>query len=216
MLSQIPLEFRSISSPLGAALPPSTVETEIAVDLVRRIAEGDRGAEARLVERYGRSLLQHLLRQGVGADTAQDLRQETFRIALERLRRRGLAAPDRLAGFLHGIARKLALAERRKRVRRRTDAVEEEMEASEDPSPGPLETAIASQERRLLEGLIGRLPVDRDRQLLRRYYVAEEDGERICAELGLDRPHLKRVLFRARQRILELATSPPTSPPRRR
>jgi RNA polymerase sigma-70 factor (ECF subfamily) len=52
--------------------------------------------------------------------------------------------------------------------------------------------------------LIGELPTDRDQQLLLRFYVAEEEKETICAELGLDSLHFNRVLFRARQRFKEL------------
>jgi RNA polymerase sigma-70 factor (ECF subfamily) len=52
--------------------------------------------------------------------------------------------------------------------------------------------------------LIGELDTDRDRQILYRFYIAEEDKERICADLELSSLHFNRVLFRARQRFKEL------------
>jgi len=52
--------------------------------------------------------------------------------------------------------------------------------------------------------VIGELDGDRDRELLFRFYIAEEDKERLCEELGLTSLHFNRVLFRARQRYKEL------------
>jgi RNA polymerase sigma-70 factor (ECF subfamily) len=45
---------------------------------------------------------------------------------------------------------------------------------------------------------------DRDRQLLFRFYVGEEDKDRLCRDLDLSSLHFNRVLFRARQRYKEL------------
>lgn len=42
--------------------------------------------------------------------------------------------------------------------------------------------------------LIRELPTERDRQLLLRFYVTEEDKESLCADLGLDSLHFNRVL----------------------
>src|SRR5262245_36684726 len=87
-------------------------EAGIATDLVQRIAAGDAAAETALVQRYSRGLLYLLRRLGASPELADDLHQETFRIILERLRRRGLEEPAGLAGFLRGTARNLMTAER--------------------------------------------------------------------------------------------------------
>jgi RNA polymerase sigma-70 factor (ECF subfamily) len=185
-----------------ASVPGS--EPEVAADLVRRIGGGEAGAETELCQRYGKGLLYLLARLGVPSDLAQDLQQETFRIVLDRLRRRGLAEPAGLVGFLRGTARNLAAAERRKTARRRIDFEEERLSAAADPAPSPLDAVIESEEVEVVRRLIGELPTDRDRQLLLRFYVAEEGKDRICADLGLDSLHFNRVLFRARQRFREL------------
>ena len=138
------------------------------------------------------------------AELAQDLAQETFRIALERLRRRPLEDPAGLASFLRGIARNLATAERRKFARRRTDADPDALEQAPSPAPSQLSTVLQDEEAAAVRQLIAELPTDRDRQLLLRFYVAEEEKERICADLGLDSLHFNRVLFRARQRFKQL------------
>ncbi len=135
---------------------------------------------------------------------AEDLHQEAFRIVLERLRRQGLDEPAGLAGFLHGTARNLVIAERRKTARRRTDADPEGLEGVVHPAPGQLSSVLLEEEAKIVRRLIGELPADRDRQLLLRFYVAEEEKESICADLGLDSLHFNRVLFRARHRFKEL------------
>jgi RNA polymerase sigma-70 factor, ECF subfamily len=180
-------------------------EGEVATDLARRIAAGDETAESELVSRYSRGILYLLRRLGVPPELAEDLHQETFRIVLERLRQRGLAEPAGLVGFLRGTARNLALAEQRKTIRRRTDGTDlEDLAETRDPAPSQLSSVLQEEETSLVRRLIGELATDRDRQILLRFYVGEEDKGRICADLGLDRLHFNRVLFRARQRFREL------------
>ncbi len=179
-------------------------EAEVATDLVRRIAAGDAAAEGQLVERYSRGLLYLLRRLGARPEAAEDLHQEVFRIALERLRATGIEEPAGLAGFLRGIARNLMLAGQRKQARRRTDADPELLERAAHSAPSQLSSVLHEEEAAIVRRLIGELPTDRDRQLLLRFYVAEEEKDSICADLALDSLHFNRVLFRARQRFKEL------------
>ncbi|MFY9826024.1 MAG: sigma-70 family RNA polymerase sigma factor [Thermoanaerobaculia bacterium] len=179
-------------------------EGEVAADLVQRIKAGETDAEAELVERYSRGVLYLLRRLGVPPELAKDLHQEAFRIVLERLRGRGLNEPAGFVGFLHGAVRNLAVAEQRKSARRRTDLDDEEVSHALHPAPSQLQQVLRHEETAIVHRLIGELATDRDRQLLMRYYVAEEDKEQICADLGLDGVHFNRVLFRARQRFKEL------------
>jgi len=202
---------RSPARPLGGATDamsseqePQPDEPEIAADLVRRIEAGDATAEGELVARYSRGLLYLLRRLGAPPELAEDLHQESFRIVLERLRQRGLEQPAGLAGFLRGTARNLMIGERRKTARRRTEVDDEAIEQAAHPAPSQLSTVLLDEEAETVRRLIGELPTDRDRQLLLRFYVAEERKESICADLGLDHLHFHRVLFRARQRFKEL------------
>jgi RNA polymerase sigma-70 factor (ECF subfamily) len=185
-------------------------EGEVASGLVRRIAAGDAAAEEQLVARYSRGILYLLRRLGASPELAEDLHQETFRIVLERLRQRGLAEPAGLVGFLRGTARNLALAERRKAVRRQTEGLDPlDLAATADPAPSQLQSVLYDEQAALVRRLIGELDTDRDRQILLRFYVGEEDKRRICADLRLDSLHFNRVLFRARQRFKELVERSP-------
>jgi RNA polymerase sigma-70 factor, ECF subfamily len=185
-------------------------ETEVAVDLVRRIHRGkggDAAAETELVRRYSRGLLYMLRRTAGDPALADDLHQETFRVVIERLRERGLEEPERLAGFLHRTAKNLFIGGYRKVVRRKTEGEVDGLEAVADPAADPHQRAVREEESALVRRLIGELDTDRDRQILYRFYIAEEDKERICADLDLSSLHFNRVLFRARQRFKDLLES---------
>lgn len=179
-------------------------EAEIAADLARRVHAGDAVAETGLVERYSRGLLYMLRRTAGDPALADDLHQETFRIVIERLRERGIEEPERLAGFIHRTAKNLFIAGYRKGTRRKTEGEVEGLETVADPASGPLQETLRDEQAALVRRLIAELDTDRDRQILYRFYIAEEDKERICAALDLSSLHFNRVLFRARQRFKEL------------
>jgi RNA polymerase sigma-70 factor (ECF subfamily) len=204
MMGAVLGRFREAVSATDTDLGPVPDEAAVATDLVRRIAAGNATAEGELVLRYGQGLVFFLLHLGAPPDLADDLRQETCRIALERLRRESLPEPAGLAAFLRGMARNLLLNERRKTARRRTWGDTGELAQAVAATPSPLDTVLLDEEADVVRRLIGELPTDRDRQLLLRFYVAEENKESICADLGLASLHFNRVLFRARQRFKEL------------
>ncbi len=189
-----------------AAAERSEPETEAAAaaELVRRIRSAERSAEEELVTRYSRGVLLHLKRMTRDPSLADDLHQETFRVVLEKLRRQGLEQPERLAGFVLGTARNLFLGDYRKRTRRGLDQDPVDPADTADTAPGQLARVLQREEAQVVQRLIHELGSERDRQLLLRFYVAEEDKDRICADLGLSALHFNRVLFRARQRLKEL------------
>ncbi len=182
---------------------PDPAEAEAACALVTRVRAGDAAAESDLVARYSRGLA-FLLRRSTGNPAwADDLHQETFRIVIERLRGAGLDQPERLAGFIRRTARNLLLADHRRSARRRTGdlSVPENLR---DPSPSPLGRLLQDERAHLVRRLVGELRTGRDREILYRYYLAEDAKEHICRDLGLSDVHFNRVLFRARQRLREL------------
>ena len=174
------------------------------IDLVVRIGRGDVAAEARLVELHQRGLRYMLLRLSGDPSTADDLFQETFRIVLEKLRRGELREPGKLAGFVRGIARNLWLAGNRKRRRRGEGEGLETTNPLPDPSPSSEQRLVQQQDRQRVRDLLGELKSARDREVLFRFYIAEEPRSAICTDLGLEEKQLAVVLFRARQRFRQL------------
>ena len=174
-------------------------------DLVQRIRAGDRLAEEELVSRFGEGLSFLLRRWTRERTAAEDLYQETFRLALEKIRRGEVRDPERLGAYLRSLAKNLSTEHyRRGSVR---EAREEQIEAVADlsaPEAGQLGTLLRREKAELVRRVLGELGSERDRQVLFRFYIAEEDKERIGADLGLSGPELNLVLFRARRRYRDL------------
>jgi RNA polymerase sigma-70 factor, ECF subfamily len=154
--------------------------------------------------RHKRSIVRLLRRHVVSDEVAENLFHEACRVALERLRSKGLADADRLPGFLYGTARRLAMADRRRALRRRTESDAAAIESFADPVADPDGAKEDSQLATLVRRLLDELPVERDRHVLVRLYLEERDREDICAEFGLTDEHLSRVLFRAKTRFREI------------
>lgn len=180
-------------------------EPEIAADLVARIGRGARDAEEAMVRRYGAGLLYLLRRRTRDSDLALDLRQDTFRVAIEKLRSSPLEEPQHLAAYLRGVALNLWIAHQRKAARRATSVDSEAVEAAADPAEsGPFDNVLREQVSAAVGVLLDELGTPRDREILTRVYLRDEDKDDVCAALGVDATHFNRVLFRAKQRFREL------------
>ena len=173
-------------------------------DLARRIMAGDRQAEAELVERYSRGVSIIIRRETGDAAIAEDVAQDVFRIALEKIRRGDLREPEKLSGFMSSLARNLVIEHFRRCARRECLILDEDSRQLPDPAPSPLEELLQKETARIARQTINELNSDRDRQVIFHFYIAEEEKERICKDLGLTSLHFNRVLFRARERYREL------------
>jgi len=174
-------------------------------ELIAEIQAGNIQAEEEFVHRYRRGILMILRRSHAVAGAAEDLCQDTLRIALGSIRRGEIVDPDRLSGFVCGIARNLALNYARHAARRETTTNDNELHSLSPVSPpAQLDELLRAEQIRAVRHVLEELPGDRDRELLYRFYIAEEDKKTICSDLGLSSLHFNRVLFRARERYRQL------------
>lgn len=172
------------------------------VVLVERILSGDRSAEAELVERYSRGVSLILARGTRQASTREDLLQDTFQLTIEKIRRGELRDPERLSGFICNVARNLAADYYRRTSRH--ESAERRFQIDSAGPPDALHQVLAAEKAAIVRQILNDLRPTRDRDLLYRFYIAEQDKEQICKELGLTSLHFNRVLFRARERYREL------------
>lgn len=194
---------------------PDPERLRVLAELVARVEGGDAAAEAELVAQLSPGLRVILRRLTTDGALADDLHQETLAVLLRRIRARELRQPEAVAGFVRATARNLFIADRRKETRY-TD-LGDEPEATADrllaggaegaerqSGDHPLRRLMAEEETRLVRQLLAELRHPRDRELLVRVYLREEEKERVCRELEIDPALYNRVLFRARQRLREL------------
>jgi RNA polymerase sigma-70 factor (ECF subfamily) len=171
--------------------------------LVRRIRAGESAAERELVERFSRGI--RAILRAVARDSAvsDDLHQETLLVLLERVRAGEVKTPEQLPAFVASLARNLA-TRHYQRARKVVEDSTLRLARLEAEEPDALERMARAEEVRLVRQVLDELPVERDRDLLRRYYLGQESKERIQEDHGLSSLQFNRVLHRARKRFQEL------------
>jgi RNA polymerase sigma-70 factor (ECF subfamily) len=172
-------------------------------DLVRRIAAGEKDAEDELVERYAHGV-RLVIRQSAPDTYADDIYQETFCLVLQKIRRGEVREPERLSGFIVSVARNLMIDHLRRTSRQQAREDPAETAVLFSPEPSQLDRLLQEQQKLLARRVLAAMPSERDRTVLFRFYIADDDKERICEDLGLSSTHFNQVLFRARARFRSL------------
>jgi RNA polymerase sigma-70 factor (ECF subfamily) len=105
-----------------------------------------------------------------------------------------------------GAATRSSDAAARRSARRLAPTTAETYQPSAS-APGPFDHVSGEQVKRLVRKLLDELPVQRDREILIKTYLEDQDKSAICEALGVDSAHYNRVLFRAKERFRELLTT---------
>lgn len=166
-----------------------------------RIAAGDGDAETEFIRHY-QTAVRALVRRRTRSlePDVDDMTQDVLRSTLMALRKGNLRDPSTLPAYLRGAVVLIARAHYRKQHRRGEDhlvALDDTLESDDDPARNLGRSQLAAVMRRLID----ELGVERDRELLQRFYLQEQAKETVCAELGIGVDHFHRVAFRARERL---------------
>ena len=159
------------------------------------------GLQNQLYVRYRRPLLQVFLHRRIARDAAEDLLQRTFLQAIKKIRTEGLDDPSNLGGYLYRTACKLATAYWRGELSRQHDNDRELLSNLKDEALSVEERLDHEQLAKSVRDLMVHLPVQRDREVLERYYLHEEPRNVIRESLQLTDMQFNQVLWRARQRF---------------
>jgi RNA polymerase sigma factor (sigma-70 family) len=191
-------------------VPPGTRTAESPAPddllLVTAVAERTR-LQDQFYVRYRRPLLQVFLHRRIDRDAAEDLLQRTFLQAIKKIRAEGLSDPSNLGGYLYRTACKLATAYWRGELARQHDTDRDVLTNVRDEALSLEERLDHEQLARCVRELIGRLPVQRDREVLERFYLREESRTQIRESLQLTDMQFNQVLWRARQRFGDILRS---------
>lgn len=169
-------------------------------DLVRQAREGRTDAFAALVARYLRAAYAVALARTGDAHDAEDVAQDAFIVALERLAQ--CREPDRFAGWFLEIVRNRALNHVRARAVRETAPLESAADAAAQGGPEQ-DAERASLRGDLLEGLADLDPVRREVLLLHDLegWKHGEIAERLGFAEGTARYHLHEARKAMRERL---------------
>lgn len=178
-------------------------------ELIQRIEDGDGGALEALYERHVDGLYAFVFyRVGRDASIAEDVVQETFLTALERLAtyegergsiRAWLCILSRNIIRRHlRLARDTASSERLQAMFSRIDDTLSELLAVLDGAPLSDELIAREQTREMVAMTVANLP-DRYRTVLERKYVSGASLDELASELSLSGDAVKSLLARARR-----------------
>ena len=182
-------------------------EASAAARIVAGIRKDDAAAKSEMFERYGPGLLRLAHRKVKDRDRAAGIVQETFSIALARLAAEDLEYPERFAGYLMGIVRHRISAHFRDRKRQPTVARPELVDAIRDVYPLQYEGVAREQTGTVIRELLDSLPVERDREILIRIYLYDQDRAEVREALNMSPHQLDVALSRARGRFKKILMS---------
>jgi RNA polymerase sigma-70 factor, ECF subfamily len=183
------------SNPPGvppSALQPSALQRGEVESLIAR-------------EYFGLRLL--IARRTGDQHVAADLLNDAVCTTWEKWLAGKIARPEQIAGYIFQVAMNLLRNRRRamsERPEKRADAEVLESLAATDPvNLQQVEENLAARVKEIIRGMGSQ----RDRTILVRFYLNEEDKETICHDLKLTPMQFARVLHRARGRLRQLLES---------
>jgi RNA polymerase sigma-70 factor (ECF subfamily) len=164
----------------------------------------DRAAVEALIAKHYTGLRLLIQRRVGDAEVAADILNQAACTAWEKWQNGQVRRPEEIGGYIFQVAMNL-LRNRRRSIAERADRrVDPEvlgyLPGNADATDRWLEKKIAARVKRMLQELNS----PRDREILVRFYLREEEKEAICRDLGLEADQFDKVLHRARARLKEL------------
>ena len=164
----------------------------------------DRAAVEGLIAKHYAGLRLLLQRRTGDPEIAADILNQAACTAWEKWQNGQVRRPEEIGGYIFQVAMNLLRNRRRKVVERADRHVDSEvlghLPSDADAADRWLEKKIAARVKRVLQ----EMPTRRDREILVRFYLHEEEKDAICRDLELDADHFDKVLHRARGRLKEL------------
>ena len=161
----------------------------------------DRQSVERLLVTEYQGLLALLHRKARDPHLAEDLLNEALIVTLNNYEAGKISDPSGVAGYVFQVAMNLLRNHRRsfaENVSKRAEATDENLAAF--AVNDETEDECAWQVRKLLD----EMPSSRDRALLKRFYLEEEEKTSICESLRMSALQFDKIIFRARKRMLSL------------
>jgi RNA polymerase sigma-70 factor (ECF subfamily) len=172
-------------------------------DLVRRIQVGQTDGMEELYRFFSKGMRFYLCRH-TGSQDLDDRLHDLFILIVQAIRREELREPERLMGFVRTVAQRQVFAH----IKHVVDSREKETDLQSGPEintldRGPEQTAIFRQREELVQRVLAELS-DRDREVLRRFYIEEQSSSQICQQMAVTETQFRLLKSRAKARFGEL------------
>ncbi len=167
-------------------------------DYIRRLREGDGATEEHFAKYFGDLIRIKAVARLRSVHVADDVRQETLLRVLRSLRQGLIEHPECLGAYVNTISNHV-MQEMFRRDRRFGEFPQE---AGEIPSrQASAELGLLQDERtNLVKRALNELSA-KDRALLQRIFLDEDNKDTVCEEFNVTREYLRVLLHRARSRL---------------
>ena len=166
-------------------------------DYLQRLASGDADIERHFSAYFG-DLLQLKLRVRIrSAHLIEDICQETLLRVLQVVRKRGVEHPERFGAFVSAVCNNVLMEQVR------AEAKHDRADPESDPADESidLDAPLVNQQRmRQVESVLAELQ-EKDRDLLRLFFLEERDRSELCRRYQVSEEYLRVLLHRAKARF---------------
>jgi RNA polymerase sigma factor (sigma-70 family) len=166
-------------------------------DYLRRLARGDAVVECHFSSYFGDLLLLKLRARIRSPQLIEDIRQETLLRVLRIVRKAGVEHPERFGAFVSGVCNNVMMELLRREMRHEGSVTEFEPADDRVDLEMPL---VNQQRRRQVDRILGEL-AEKDRELLRMFFLEERDKSEICKHFNVREDYLRVLLHRAKLRF---------------
>jgi RNA polymerase sigma-70 factor, ECF subfamily len=177
------------------------IEAKSEAELVAKIRSGDQKAEEQLAERYRRGVLLMVTRDTGDPTIAEDLCQDIFVKTFQAIKQGQIREPEKLPAFIWSLAKFVITEYFRKLRKYKMEVIEDDQFV--DSASTQYDQLLQKEKSQIICRAINEVKKAKYRKLLRRYYIDEEDKERICQELGISSRQFNVTLCRARKQLYE-------------
>ena len=192
------------SAEFGISCLERGVRLPFDANYLRALKDKNPDAEALLVSHFSGPIRSKLRARLRSPELVQDACQETFLRVFNYFRSgKTLDNPASLPGFVHSVCHNISLEFLRAHTRH--DQIADNAPEPADTRLSP-EARMVTEERKELVAKVLEEMVDKDRKLLRRMFLDEEDKDVVCREFNVDRAYLRVLVHRARIRFRNVAS----------
>jgi RNA polymerase sigma-70 factor, ECF subfamily len=168
-------------------------------EYVERLREGDPSTEQHFVSYFDQLLRIKLRARMLASETVEDLRQETYiRVLLALRSKDGVRQPERFGAFVNSICNNVLMEFYRSS--NRTRPLEDSHLEKPDRTMDLEGIMVTQQAKERIRQVLEELP-ERDRNLLRAYFLEEKEKDEVCQQFGVDRDYLRVLLHRAKDKF---------------
>jgi RNA polymerase sigma-70 factor (ECF subfamily) len=169
---------------------------------IQRLVDEDPPTEANFCEYFGRLIYIKARSRRLSHEEAEDVRQETLRRVLQKVRNGELRSPESLGAYVNSVCNHV-LQERYRDRKRHQQPAEEPGPLPDTSSPSPEEEAIAHERQEQVRRLLAEMSPE-NRRLLTQVRLEERDRSEICRELQVSPGYLRVLIHRAEQELRAL------------